>query len=111
MARKKAAAQTSLSEMARAIRQCVEQGKVEFGANAGIKSALSGRAKLIVVASNCPADVMQDVSRFCQLSGVPKLVFEGTSVELGTVAGRPHPVSVLAVFDAGNSNILSFAKA
>ena len=109
MARKKAT-EAAGSGLARAIRQCVESGKVEFGTNSGVKGALSGRAKLIVVAANCPLAVKQDVQRFCRLSSIPFVAFEGTSAELGTVAGRPHPISILSVSDAGNSGILEFAK-
>ena len=110
MARKKASAQSAGNDLARAIRQCVDSGKVEFGANTGVKRALAGKAKLVVLADNCPPEVRDDVLRFCKLSGVPTAVFEGTSVELGTVVGRPHPVSVLTVYDVGNSNIMEFAK-
>jgi large subunit ribosomal protein L30e len=110
MAKKKAAAETAGSGLARAIRQCVDSGKVEFGTNTGVKSALSGRAKLVVVAENCPPALKQDVSRFCKLSSVPLLTFEGTSMELGTIAGRPHPVAILSVFDTSNSGIMEFCK-
>jgi len=110
MARKKAAAEVAGSGLARAIRQCVDTGKVEFGTNTGVKSALSGRARLVVVAANCPPEVRQDVARFCKLSSIPLVAYEGSSLELGTIAGRPHPIAVLSVFDAGNSGIMEFAK-
>lgn len=110
MARKKAAAETQGSGLARAIRQCVDSGKVEFGTNNGVKKALSGGAKLLILASNCPKEVSQDVMRFSKLSGTPAIVYEGTSIELGTVTGRPHPIAVLSVMDAGNSGIMEFAK-
>ncbi len=110
MARKKAAAETQGSSLARAIRQCVDSGKVEFGTNAGVKKALSGGAKLLILASNCPKEVSQDVLRFSKLSGTPAIVYEGTSIELGTVTGRPHPIAVLSVMDAGNSGIMEFAR-
>ena len=110
MARKKAAAETAGSALSRAIRQCVDSGKVSFGANTGVKRALFGSAKLVVVAANCPPAVSQDAARFCLLSGIPLLRFEGTSMELGTVAGRPHGVAMLSVLDAGNSGILGLAK-
>ena len=109
MARKKTA-EAAGSVLARAIRQCVDSGKVEFGTNAGVKGALSGRAKLVVMASNCPPFVRQDVERFCRLSSIPLIAFEGTAAELGTVAGRPHSIAVLTVSDEGNSGILEFAK-
>ncbi|MFA6328391.1 MAG: 50S ribosomal protein L30e [Candidatus Micrarchaeia archaeon] len=111
MARKKSSEQSSAAlTFSHAVRQCVDSGKVEFGANTGVKRALSGKAKLVLLASNCPDEVKDDVVRFCKLSGVPTAVFEGTSVELGTVVGKPFPVSVLTVYDVGNSNIMEYAK-
>ena len=110
MARKKTAAQNAVSDLARAIRQCVDSGKVEFGAARGVKVALSGHAKLMIIASNCPDVLSQDVRHYCKLSGIPVIPYDGTSLELGAVAGRPHSVSVLAVHDAGNSGIMEFAK-
>ncbi|MFA6489357.1 MAG: 50S ribosomal protein L30e [Candidatus Micrarchaeia archaeon] len=110
MARKKSSAETSGSALARAIRQCVDSGKVEFGANTGIKRSLSGKAKLVVLAKNCPATLSQDATRFCKLSGIPVITYEGTSLDLGTVAGKPYPVSMMTVIDAGNSGILELSK-
>jgi len=110
MARKHSTEKTAGSTFAHAVRQCVDSGKVEFGANTGVKRALLGKAKLVLLASNCPEEVRDDVLRFCKLSGVPSAVYEGTSMELGTVAGRPHPVAVLTVYDIGNSSIMDFAK-
>ena len=110
MARKKASAQSAGSDLARAIRQCVDSGSVVFGAASGVKAALLGHAKLVVISSNCPAELAQDVKHYCKLSGIPLLKYEGTSFELGATAGRPHSVSLLAVHDAGNSGILELAK-
>jgi len=110
MARKKASGESAGSGLAKAIRQCVDSGKVEFGTNSSRKKALSGKAKLVVIASNCPQDVEQDAARYCKLSGIPLVKFEGTSLELGTVAGRPHSIALLSVLDAGNSGILELAK-
>jgi large subunit ribosomal protein L30e len=110
MARKKSSEQSSASTFSHAVRQCVDSGKVEFGSNTGVKRALAGKAKLVVLAGNCPDEVREDIMRFCKLSSVPTAVFDGTSVELGTVVGRPHPVSVLTVYDVGNSNIMDYAK-
>ena len=110
MARKKSSEQSSAMTFSHAVRQCVDSGKVEFGANTGVKSALSGKAKMVIVSSNCPAELVSDVKHFCKLSSIPLLMYEGTSIELGTIAGRPHSVSILTVHDAGNSGILEFAK-
>jgi len=110
MARKKSSEQSSGTSVAKAIRQCIDSGKVEFGTNTGMKKALSGSAKMLVYSKNCPPELLTDIRRFCKLSNIPSFEFDGTSMELGTIAGRPHPVAILTVLDAGNSGILEFAK-
>ena len=110
MARKKSVAENAGNSISVAIRQCVDSGKVEFGANSGAKKALLGKAKLIVISGNCPKEIATDMQSFCKLSGIPAIVFDGTSIELGTVTGRPHPVAVLSVLDTGNSLIMQFVK-
>ena len=92
------------------IRLAVESGKTEYGARTGIAAGLLGKAKVFVVASNTPTDTRNKVSEFAKKSKIPVIVFEGTTIELGSVCGRPFPVSVLSVYDPGNSNILKLVK-
>ena len=92
-----------------AIRLAVESGKVEFGARTGMKASLLGQAKLFVMASNTPSEIRQKVEQYCGVSKIPLIVFEGTSMELGSVCGKPFPVTVLSVMDPGASTIMDLA--
>jgi len=92
-----------------AIRLAVESGKVEFGARTGMKASLLGQAKLFVMASNTPSEIMHKVEQYCGVSKIPLIVFEGTSMELGSVCGKPFPVTVLSVMDPGASTIMDLA--
>ncbi|OGS48202.1 MAG: 50S ribosomal protein L30e [Euryarchaeota archaeon RBG_16_68_13] len=88
-------------DVPRALKVATDTGNVRFGVRE-VKKALRARsAKLVVVASNCPAADL----------GAPGDVrvhrFEGTNVELGAACGVPFSVSALAVLGAGESNILS----
>lgn len=96
--------------LAHAIRLAVETGKMEFGARMVVKDSLLAKAKLIVLASNAPRMLQEDITHYSKLSGIPVLVFQGTSMELGSICGRPHPISALSVYDAGNSDIIELAK-
>src|SRR5512143_3116891 len=91
-----------------AVRLAVESGKDEFGARAGI--AASGKAKLFVTAANAPSEIKAQLGKAAKDSGVPLIEFEGSSMELGSVCGKPFPVSVLSVFAEGSSNIMELAK-
>jgi len=93
-----------------AIRLAVESGKTEFGARTGIMASLLGKAKIFVVASNTPAHIKDKIMEYSKKAGIPVIQFPGNTLELGSVCGKPFSVSVLSVYDAGNSTILELAK-
>jgi len=92
-----------------AIRLAVESGKVVFGSRSSLKASSKG-VKLLVIAKNAPAEIRTNVLEISKTSKTPILEFEGTTMELGSVCGKPFPVSVLSIFEEGNSNILELAK-
>lgn len=96
------------SEIDKAISIAVRSGKILFGSNTAIKSALSGRAKMIVLASNCPKSIRERIEQYCKLSNIPLLVYPGSSIDLGSACGKPFAVAVLTIRDPGDSNILEF---
>jgi len=57
----------------KAIAAAVKTGKVSFGTNAALQKREIGKAKMIVLASNCPKDIKEDIeyysksqeSRYC----------------------------------------------
>lgn len=86
---------------ARALKVAVDTGKVVLGARRSKRVAKERKARLVVVASNCPDAELRG------LAGVKVHVFHGTNAELGAACGVPFSVSALAVLDPGESNILS----
>ena len=94
----------------KAIATTVKTGKVLFGANNAVKSAKMGRAKLILVASNCPRNVMADIAHYANLSGVPVVIYKGSSIDFGVVCGKPFMVSALTVREPGDSDILKLSE-
>ncbi len=96
--------------LSKSIRLAVDSGKVELGVDKAKKIALRGEAKLIVVARNCPSENAADLRHYCRQSGTPLIEFPGTSIELGTVCGKPFSVSALSVLEEGNSDILQAVR-
>lgn len=94
----------------REIKRTVDTGKVILGANKSINSLKTGNAKLIIYTQNCPKSIKEDILYYSKISSIPILEFGGTSLELGTVCGKPFLVSVIAVLSPGESNILSGGK-
>ncbi len=95
--------------LTREIRLTVETGKVVFGFRRAVLNALFGKAKAFVVAANVPQEMKDEVVRYARLSSLPVIEFKGTSLELGSVCGKPFPVAVLSVFDPGTSKLLEMA--
>jgi len=94
----------------KALGTAVKTGKVLLGTKKAVESVKLGRAKLIVVASNCPRNIMEDITYYGKLSGVPVVIYKGTSIDLGAVCGKPFPVSALTVREPGDSDILRLGE-
>ena len=95
----------------KAIATAVKTGKILFGTNNAIKNAKTRRAKLIIVASNCPQKIREDIEYYCKLSNIPVTIYNGTSIDLGAVCGKSFKVSVLIIREPGDSDILKLAEA
>jgi len=99
----------SKSEIDKSLAIAVKTGKILFGSNLTIKSAMSGKVRLIIIASNCPEDKRERIEYYCKLSNIPLIVYPGSSLDLGSACGKPFLVSALAIRDPGDSDILKFA--
>jgi large subunit ribosomal protein L30e len=95
----------------KAIASTVKTGKVWFGANNAIKNVKEGKAKLVIVAENCPKNIRDDIGYYCKLSSISIVIYKGTSLDLGAVCGKPFMVSTLTVREAGDSDILKIPGA
>ena len=94
----------------KAIASSVKTGKVAFGINNALKSAKLGRAKLIMLASNCPRNSIDEVTFYAKSSDVPVVIYKGSSIDLGIVCGKPFMVSALTVREPGDSEILKLTE-
>ncbi|MEM3550452.1 MAG: 50S ribosomal protein L30e [Candidatus Bathyarchaeia archaeon] len=94
----------------KAIATAVKTGKVLFGANSAVQSAKTGRAKIIIVASNCPTEIRRDLEYYCKLSNVPLIVYKGASTDLAAVCGKPFLLSALTIREPGDSEILRLVE-
>ena len=90
----------------RSIRVAVDTGDVTLGSEKSIQSLKLGKGQLVIVAANTPKDIVEDVEYYTNLSDIPSYPYEGSSVELGSVCGKPFTVATLIVNDPGDSTIL-----
>jgi large subunit ribosomal protein L30e len=94
----------------KAIATTAKTGKIQIGSSSALKSAKAKKAKLIIVASNCPQSIREDIEYYCKLSEIPVSIYNGNSLDLGAVCGKPFEVSALTVKEPGDSNILKITE-
>ena len=94
----------------RAIAITIKTGKVLFGGSNAVKTAKIGKAKIIIVAVNCPQSIRTDIEYYCRFSNIPVIVYNGTNIDLGIACGKPHMVSALTIRDTGDSDILKLTE-
>ena len=94
----------------KAIAKAVKTGKVSFGANAALQNAKTGKAKMIILAANCPKDIKEQVEYYCKLSKVPVMTYEGAAMDLASVCNKLFIISALSIRETGDSEILKVAE-
>ncbi|KAK9447571.1 60S ribosomal protein eL30 [Limtongia smithiae] len=85
----------------------VKSGKYTLGYKSTLKSIRTGKAKLVIIAGNTPPLRSSELEYYAMLSKISVHHFQGGNNELGTAVGKLFRVGVLAVIDAGDSDILT----
>ena len=96
----------SKMDLQKAIRIAVETGKTKMGSRQGKTLALKGGAALLLISVNCPKNAKEEILHDASKSKTPCYEANLTSIEIGSVCGKPFPVSILSIIEPGNSEIL-----
>ncbi len=89
----------------KALIKVIRTGEVIIGSNRTIDAAMKNEAKMIVLATNCPADIRAKI----ESTDIPILNYPGTGTELGPACGKPFMIAAIAIIDNGESDILAAA--
>ena len=98
-------------DITKQLKIAVKSGKVSFGCAGALEAARSSKARLIVLASNCPEDARSEILHGAKLSELPVCIYEGTSVDLGGVCEKPFLVAAVIIHEPGDSKILKVVGA
>jgi large subunit ribosomal protein L30e len=90
----------------KAIATAVKTGKVLFGANLALQNAKTGKAKMIVVSTNCPKNIKEQIEYYGKISKVPIMTYKGTSIDLAAVCNKLFIISALSIRETGDSEVL-----
>jgi len=89
-----------------AIKIAIKTGTIQIGSEKSLRLVKNEQAKLIIIANNCPKDILEDLEIYCKLSNISIYQFKGSSWDLGFLCGKPFMISTLAVVEPGDSDIL-----
>ena len=92
-------------DIERAFKSVMKEGKVTIGLKKTKKMIIDGKAKMVVVARNCPE--REEIKKLAKKKNIPIFEFSGKGVELGPACGKPFAISTFAVLDEGKTVILS----
>jgi large subunit ribosomal protein L30e len=93
-------------DIAKSLRTAIKDGKVSIGAKNTLKSIKRGDNQLVILASNCPQRFRDKITS----ESISTVNLEMSSVELGSMCGKPFTISALSIIDAGSSDIMSIRE-
>ena len=88
-----------------ALKRIIETGKVDFGSEKTVKDIMSGDAKLVVIAANCPKAIRAQVEKCAEIGSVPVIKYSGTALQLGEACGKPFLIAAMTVLNPGSVSI------
>jgi large subunit ribosomal protein L30e len=96
-----------MSSIDREIRMAISTGKIHLGSKTSIKEIHRGRAKLVIISTNCPEMTREKIENYGKINSIPVLRHSKDSLDLGLLCGKPFPVSAIVINDLGDSKILT----
>lgn len=78
------------------LKQALKEKGLVFGTKATLRSLRAGKAKHVLMASNCPKAVRDDIRHFATLSGIAVTELEIPDNEIGMICKKRFSVSVLS---------------
>ena len=102
--------QTSKIDENKQIQIAVKTGKVALGVKEALEAAKFAKAKLLILAANCPEKEKLDILHYAKTSAVPVHTYSGTSLDLGSACGKRFVVAALTIREPGDSDILKLVR-
>merc|ERR1712087_322318 len=84
----------------------MKSGKALLGYKSTLKALRMGKAKLILISSNCPPLRKSEIEYYAMLAKTAVHHYSGNNITLGTACGKMFRTSVLTITDIGDSYIL-----
>jgi large subunit ribosomal protein L30e len=79
------------------IKKALSEKRIVIGSREVIKKLKMDKPKFVVIASNCPESIKNDIEHYAKLAEVEVKVFDGTAKQLGIFCGKPFSIAALAI--------------
>merc|ERR1711879_993511 len=84
----------------------MKSGKFQLGYKKTLETLRMGKAKLVIIANNCPPLRKSEIEYYAMLAKTGVNHYAGNNIELGTACGKYFRVGTLSIVDAGDSDIV-----
>jgi len=78
------------------LKKALKEKNVVFGTKNTVKRLKLGKAKTVLIASNCPQEVKEDIAHYAKLSGAKVVELDIPDSEVGMICKKRHSVAVLS---------------
>ncbi len=95
------------------IKVAYKTGKIIYGKNQVLKYFRQDKLfKMVIIANNCPKNLENQLNHYNTLMNDKIYIhrYKGSSWDLGLACAKPYMISVIAVFDEGDSDLLGLKR-
>ena len=78
------------------LRKALKEKTLAYGSKEAIQNLRNGKAKAVLISSNCSKIIKSTLERYSKLSGAKVIELKQPSSELALLCKRGHPISVLS---------------
>ena len=96
----------SLESISSGLQLVKKSGKYVLGYKQTLKMIRQGKAKLVILTSNCPALRKSEIEYYAMLAKTGVHHYSGNNIDVGTACGRYYRACTLAIIDPGDSDII-----
>jgi large subunit ribosomal protein L30e len=94
----------------KAILMATRTGKVIYGFKQTLDTVRNGKAKMVILASNCPSAMRRELERCANIAAIPIYQYGKSSVDLGVACGKSFVIAAMAIREPGDSEILKLVE-
>ena len=87
-----------------------KSGRILVGSKTAIEAAQNGKAVALIIASNCPSQILDEIQYHASLSNVPVHIYPNTSADLGMACEKPFAVSAVTIRSLTDANFLNILR-